>query len=136
MMNPNVKKLWLEALRSGEYTQAQGALCERNDDGSFSFCCLGVLCNLYLNNNPDAKGYWDFDDMDGQVLPFFANNREGQVIGVLPTEVKKWAGIEEDDPTVRIRHKNLRKDATLSGLNDDYGYNFKIIANKIEKGLR
>lgn len=36
------RKLWVEALRSGEYEQTNGAL--RYED---KFCCLGVACDLY-----------------------------------------------------------------------------------------
>lgn len=37
------QKAWLTALRSGEYEQATGLLCETDDD---SMCCLGVLCDV------------------------------------------------------------------------------------------
>lgn len=51
-LNPEVKAQWVAALRSGEYTQAAGAL--RNSKG---FCCLGVLCDLHHKAHPDA-GEW------------------------------------------------------------------------------
>jgi hypothetical protein len=40
-----VQKLWLSALRSGEYKQTNGML-KREIDKSPEFCCLGVLCDL------------------------------------------------------------------------------------------
>lgn len=40
-MDKHLKKRWVTALRSGQYTQGTG--CLRN--GS-KFCCLGVLCDL------------------------------------------------------------------------------------------
>ena len=52
-MNPEVKKKWTSALRNGEYTQARNAL---TTDGSF--CCLGVLCDLYIKENP-TKAHWE-----------------------------------------------------------------------------
>lgn len=39
-MNPEIKSLWLAALRSGEYRQGQHDLLD--SDGNA--CCLGVLC--------------------------------------------------------------------------------------------
>lgn len=39
MMDREIKKLWVEALRSGHFKQAKGRLV---DDGAY--CCLGVLC--------------------------------------------------------------------------------------------
>ena len=41
-MNKDIKTLWVAALRSGDYEQAQGVL--KRDGG---FCCLGVLCDLH-----------------------------------------------------------------------------------------
>lgn len=39
------KTLWLEALRSGKYRQADGFLkVER--EGKYFYCCLGVLCEV------------------------------------------------------------------------------------------
>lgn len=40
-MDAELKKKWIEALRSGKYEQAKGVL--RNGD---AYCCLGVLCSL------------------------------------------------------------------------------------------
>ena len=47
-------KLWIEALRSGEYKQTKGAL-EYNG----GYCCLGVYAKL--NNIPYNVGYRDPD---------------------------------------------------------------------------
>ena len=41
-MKKSVKKLWLTALRSGEYRQGHDVLRANG-----KFCCLGVLCDLY-----------------------------------------------------------------------------------------
>lgn len=43
---PEVKTAWLAALRSGEYKQTDGQLKIANRDGTFSHCCLGVLCEI------------------------------------------------------------------------------------------
>lgn len=42
-MNQQIKTRWLEALQSGQYEQGQDYLNRFN-----KFCCLGVLCDLYL----------------------------------------------------------------------------------------
>jgi hypothetical protein len=80
-MNPEVKKVWISALRSGKYAQTQGSL--RQGD---RYCCLGVLCDLY----PDpAGGHWGGD----YVKRFLGNT------GSPPTKVCEWAGTtapEED----------------------------------------
>jgi hypothetical protein len=74
-MNPEVKVKWLQALRSGNYTQGTGALCSvqstpvflGEDDGedelelpdhyeidSMAYCCLGVISDV-------MHAGWDFD---------------------------------------------------------------------------
>lgn len=40
-MNQEIKKQWVEALRSGKYKQGKFKL-KRNDQ----YCCLGVLCDI------------------------------------------------------------------------------------------
>jgi hypothetical protein len=60
-MNAEIKKLWLEALRSGKYSQGCGAL--RWED---KFCCFGVLCDLV------DKTKWEAPTEDGFRL--YANN--------------------------------------------------------------
>lgn len=48
-MDPEIKRLWVEALRSGEYRQNIGCL---EDNGAY--CCLGVLC---LRVKPDVNRF-------------------------------------------------------------------------------
>lgn len=42
MTSREARKLWAEALESGEFKQGQGCLQPADDE----FCCLGVLCVL------------------------------------------------------------------------------------------
>lgn len=78
-MDPEVKRLWVEALESGEFKQATGML-RRDEDGT-RYCCLGVLCELHrrLSSDPfewencgNGKSYGG-----GLILP--------------PEEVSEWA---------------------------------------------
>lgn len=105
-MKPEIKELWLKALRSGEYKQAKNYL-RRNDQ----FCCLGVLCDLHAKA---GLGFWD---NDGGYL------HEDKV---LPRTIQEWAGLNTSEPEAEGR--------TLSGLNDD-GVDFNEIADIIERGL-
>lgn len=45
-MNPEVKKKWIDALRSGNYEQGRGTLIEENTDKTRQYCCLGVLADI------------------------------------------------------------------------------------------
>ncbi len=57
-LKPNVKAKWLEALRSGKYPQGEAALRTRMPNGTDSFCCLGVLCDVLSPNewSPEPAG--------------------------------------------------------------------------------
>lgn len=45
-MKKSVKEAWVEALRSGEYKQGEGYLCQMGIDGAIRHCCLGVLTDM------------------------------------------------------------------------------------------
>lgn len=42
-MNAELKEKWLVALRSGDFKQSRGTLC---DSLYNTYCCLGVLCKI------------------------------------------------------------------------------------------
>ena len=45
-MDEQIKKQWVEALRSGRYKQGREYLRTELSDGSYNYCCLGVLCDI------------------------------------------------------------------------------------------
>lgn len=115
-MNERVMKKWTKALRSGKYKQGYAALCVEDTKGTKSFCCLGVLCDLYnkemkknkkktlavkkdeLNEtvreyNPTAKAMYSFNSHDTE----------------LPKEVIKWAGFcpENSEGSFASEHPEL-----------------------------
>lgn len=50
-MNPEVKRIWIEALRSGEFVQGKMRLHTIDPvTGQHKYCCLGVLCKLAEDN--------------------------------------------------------------------------------------
>lgn len=51
-MDAKLKQKWVEALRSGKYAQANGALYDGN-----GYCCLGV-CHLLITGEIPAR-MWD-----------------------------------------------------------------------------
>ncbi len=46
-MKITMKRKWMQALRSGKYTQGKGRLKRTKKDGTHTYCCLGVLRDLY-----------------------------------------------------------------------------------------
>lgn len=57
-MDADLKSKWIEALRSGKYSQAKGKLRDLIDGNSY--CCLGVLCVV-------SGAKFERDDEDGWV---------------------------------------------------------------------
>lgn len=111
-MVADVKKEWIDALRSGEFKQATGHL--KTDSG---FCCLGVLCELYRRKH---GGQWSL------------NNTFEYHSATLPHSVKQWAGLIWIDPLVDV-DGGLKE--TLSYVNDALRYPFIKIADLIEEQL-
>lgn len=72
--------IWLDALRSGDYTQTRGAL--RND---FGYCSLGILCDL------SKLSSWDKDIYETHKYSYL-----GQV-NYLPIQVGDWAEMNKKE---------------------------------------
>jgi hypothetical protein len=69
-MNPKAKKLWLEALRSGEFQQGMGSMRNRG-----KHCCLGVLQEVAIKEGVRFEPDWE------------ANS-------TVPDEVEYWAKLD------------------------------------------
>lgn len=115
-MNPEIKKRWVDALRSGEYQQTHGNLWD--SDG---FCCLGVLSDLAVK---DGVVEWDL----GVIQDPETDHRSA---GLLHDKVIDWAGLERRDPEVTDQKD---RPTTLSIIND-MGEPFTVIADIIEEQL-
>ena len=109
-MKPEIKKLWVDALRSGDYIQGRGGLRGECND----FCCLGVLCDLHAK----ATGRkWSHNGCHYEYLSQMA---------FLPNEVTEWAGLDTGRPKL--------PDGTLDTLNDAE-MDFITIAGRVEAHL-
>lgn len=116
-MKKSIAKKWVKELRSGRYGQGTERLVDENDN----FCCLGVLCNLAVD---EGIGEW-VRTYDG-----WAFKTESEVDGTtLPLEVMQWAGM-----TSRNGLPNKKAHTTLASLNDA-GKSFKELANIIEENV-
>lgn len=123
-LDPAIKADWVSALRSGEYSQAQGALQKGG-----GFCCLGVLCEVAIKAGVDVRigkaCECDADDCDGISVTY--NDSDAYP----PDVVQVWAGMNSMDPMVVDNEGAAR---SLSGLNDG-GSTFTEIADLIEEQL-
>lgn len=108
-MKKHMKRKWVEALESGEYSQTRNKLVNKKGD---AFCCLGVLCNI-------QKGmYWEGE------TPY---NKNGYEIGDMDSLVG-WFGNELGLDDVDI--------GQLIDLNDTHKKNFKTIAKYIRENVK
>lgn len=126
-MNPAVKEKWLNALRSGKFSQAQRRLRKNG-----AYCCLGVLCELYRQ---EVGGEWRGDPdgyEDNGVTVFWAGRGHDYSATVLPAAVRKWAGLVNNSPAVRPDKEVV--EVELAHLND-HGSSFAEIADLIEEHL-
>lgn len=116
-MNKQVADIWVAALRSGKYTQTNGALTKFTKDGMEN-CCLGVLCELAIENGIELEvvdNQWNrlYDDAEG--MP--------------PTKVTMWAELDQyqgDNPKAVAASK-------YADMNDAQGKSFSDIADEIER---
>jgi hypothetical protein len=133
MPNREVIQLWIDALRSGKYLQA--SMCLRDPaEGPFRrddrFCCLGVLCDLYLKSpeGQESGARWNAHQ--------FIHPEADTASLIAPEPVRYWAGLPHRNP--RIEGLRLPDDEpgqvhNLSSLNDDGGWTFKQLADLIEE---
>lgn len=120
-MLTDVQKKWVEALRSGKYAQTKERLCRMTPEGP-AFCCLGVLCDLYIQKHPGQAG-WD-DPLHDRLGVYIPLSLGGRVYGsALPAEVCTWAGV--------TCANGVHGNTSLWAANDS-GTDFQAIADLIE----
>lgn len=118
-MNQEIKKKWVEALRSGDYKQTTGYLKRDN-----CFCALGVLCDLYIKEQSLCE-WTDSYCGKGYLAIQKKNDPYSRSIAALISCIVDWAGCSAD-PKVNGEY--------ISRLNDT-GIPFSKIADLIEAEL-
>ena len=122
-MIKRIKKLWTEALRSGEYEQGKGelVLVSEGVNKPDQFCCLGVLTDLYVEETGDAE-VWGLENH------------------ILHKRVAKWAGLGRRRNPKFQAPDGKRIDAVNMNDGDEYaaegvidGATFEEIADAIER---
>jgi hypothetical protein len=118
-----VKEQWVAALRSGDYKKGQNYLRQKGPKQD-AYCCLGVLCELAVKagvaspaTGDDGDGYYTYED-GSYAFP--------------PDSVVEWAGLDESDPEYKTNNGHGN---SLSNDNDDRGFSFNKIADRIERYL-
>ena len=105
-MNQEIKAQWVEALYSDDYEQGQEYLTKRQGD-TFTFCCLGVLCDLAVKAGVDVT----VKEHKEAGFDYVVYNSKS---GTLPRSVMEWAGLTESSPAVNYEGGQI----ALTDLND------------------
>jgi len=150
-MKQEVAEKWVAELRSGKYQQTKEKLraVTENHSGelvlSSRFCCLGVLCNLFAQEQKDAE--WGLDEKNAAA--YFTAADDDADDENLPAFVQEWAAMYSPIGCLRVssgpEYETLKlklqllspragilHDATLASANDR-GASFEQIADFIEQ---
>lgn len=118
-MKKDIAKIWVEALKSGDYLQGTEYLCA--DD---RYCCLGVLCDLYAQNAADNLRIVEKFKGDSEFrITYYNHDSE-----VLPDVVQEWAGMSSN--AGKYMDDTLFESSLAS--DNDQGDSFDELAKKIE----
>ena len=109
MTRAEIKQKWLEELRSGKHQQGVGTLKSIEADGSFAYCCLGVLQEKVLGE---------------EIKPVVRSKYEDDLIPEGDKEIY-------DDLCIIILGSFLMNKCTK--MNDELGMGFKEIADWLEE---
>lgn len=141
-INQPVLRKWIDALRSGKYTQTTGMLGEINDNGTRSYCCLGVLCEIAAQEgitepkeSANAISYDGVNTMPpGSVVRWFdPGNNFADYTWTIPRDQNKYpieaGNCSEDNCSLCGDTQGV---IGLSELNDTHKVPFTDIADAIE----
>lgn len=92
-MKAEVKAEWLKRLRSGEYKQTGGVLHRivGDDDRVDTFCCLGVLCEIAVEQGV-VKSFDSLPENSDREVDYGLTKSDATT-GVPPQEVLVWAEV-------------------------------------------
>ena len=105
------RQKWVEALKSGEYSQTTEKLYDSFNNG---YCCLGVACEIYQkleDKDLGARGEWNHDEE-------------------LPFEVQEWLDLSNSCGQLIGQTGKTN----LISLNDKEMFSFEQIAEVIKEG--
>lgn len=157
-MDQKIKDLWVKRLENPDTKQTTGTLCLETSSGERSFCCLGVLTDIAVENDviKEQARTGDTDQEFYDSWHVYYQDREDHAEGaVLPGLVSEWAGTGSDNPNVKLTPDHFQRwgyseedieeifygrdpqeiTVSLSEANDDHHLNFSQIAELIREQL-
>jgi hypothetical protein len=135
-MDPDLKSEWVARLRSGQYPQTQQLLQRREGEG-WSYCCLGVLCELAYQKGVRVESYWDSSEDGPFLIPISrAENHEYDEDDQKVTVMEYNHEAAEPDSLLREGlGLDIRAMSDLINMNDVLGKTFPEIADWIEANV-
>ena len=125
-VNKAAMRLWVDALRSGDYGQTTGVLCNGKD-----YCCLGVACEVAIKDGVDVLRTPKAGECGVSGCGTCASVSYDGEGAVLPSSVCQWLGISALNPTLKAPGE-CGVTATASTANDTHKWSFAQIADAIE----
>jgi hypothetical protein len=139
-MNPEIKERWIAALTSGDYSQTKRKLGDEN-----GYCCLGVLCEIAVEDGVVMKDVANHLDNAQTAIYFSTDNPADRESAVLPASVRVWAGLPHSNPSAYMKSEDIpvivrsemvyvdeTVEMTLAPMNDG-GVTFAEMAELIKK---
>lgn len=105
-LDPAFKAKWVEALRSGAYTQTKGRL--RSPENGF--CCLGVACDLIDRDRWSTEVKYNYGDRGydwGKRLTGFVDEPLDDAIGVPRGTARMLSKLNDGDKDSGIRRRSF-----------------------------
>lgn len=134
-MKKKIADRWIKALLSGKYKQTKGRLhCIVNLDNKKkeeSFCCLGVLCDLYQKSARKSKGLKELNSKFEKIGAGLTQEVYDISAAYLSDSVMQWSGIGQNSA-------HFTRGATTFSLakENDKGSSFKQIAGLIAENYK
>ena len=107
-------RLWVDALRSGEYKQGKEVLHNIKNN---TFCCLGVACEVLMQHLDIKKTEGEYGGSPVSLYEY----EEVRERNILPASLRAFLGVHD---TFHLR---------LFKMNDQYNKSFMEIADFIEE---
>jgi hypothetical protein len=126
LLDPEVKRLFLEALRSGDYAQGKFKL----RDNEHCYCCLGVLTDLAAKAGIVK---WEHSDYGWGIEEKLPNGTSYINTSDLNKKVLEWAGLEYESGIGGNVATGTGEN--LMNYNDTREYTFEQIADLVEERL-
>lgn len=115
------RRLWVEAIRSGDYKQGKNVLRDLTQD---LYCCLGVACDI------SELGLWQ---QVNNLQYYNIMNENAGMWSYLPEKVRHWLGLKTNAGDLNDVGKRMLSANTLAYAND-MNVDFGKIADTIEAG--